>query len=301
MTADSSARQPRVSACIVCRNEADRLEACLRSVAWADEVVVMDLASSDGSADVAARLGARVVRRDPAPFVELVRNEIAAQATGEWILVVDPDERVSEGLADELRRVRHRTDVDVVLVPRTNLDLGAIPSNPLHRYEFQPRMYRASTITWPEQIHALPSTTEDRVLRLDARDELVLVHERSRSVAEILDRVIRYAPAEAERMLASGQGFTASAMIGDLVVRSHKQLVLGRAWDDGVPGVLRALLLVSSRVYTWVALWQLSGSPRTERDDRLLRRVGALLVAGAGIARAVLAPYRLVKKLRRSH
>ena len=91
--------RPRISACIVCRNEADRLQPCLDSIAWVDEIVFMDLASTDDSAELARRAGARIVSREPVPVVEMVRNDIAAAATGEWILVLDPDERVSPALA----------------------------------------------------------------------------------------------------------------------------------------------------------------------------------------------------------
>ena len=73
----------RISVCIACRNEADRLGACLESVTWADERIVMDLASTDDSVAIAERNGARVVRRDPVPIVEMIRNEIAVHATND--------------------------------------------------------------------------------------------------------------------------------------------------------------------------------------------------------------------------
>ena len=105
---------PTISVCIVCRNEADKLAGCLDSVTWADEVVVMDLSSTDGSAELARERGARVLEHEPVPIVELVRNEVGAAATGDWILALDPDERVADGLPDELRRICRRDDIDMV-------------------------------------------------------------------------------------------------------------------------------------------------------------------------------------------
>ena len=64
---------------------------------------MLDLASSDDSVAIARSAGARVIDHDPAPIVELVRNEVAAAATTDWILVVDPDERVTPGLAAALQ------------------------------------------------------------------------------------------------------------------------------------------------------------------------------------------------------
>ncbi len=272
-----SAGGPVVSACIVCRNEADRLGACLESVAWADEVVVMDLRSTDGSAELAERSGARVVLRDPVPIVEMVRNEVAAHARGEWILVLDPDERVTPGLAAELRRLAARPDIDAVVLPRMNYDFGFPPGNPRERYEPQLRMYRRERVAWPTVPNALPRVPEERLARVAARDELVLVHDRNRNVPEVLDRAVRYAPLQAQSMLDRGQVFTARAMLTDLGRRTYRQLVQGRAWRDGVPGLLRVGALVAFHFYVWAAFWQLSHGARTPEDDRTVRRLALLL------------------------
>ncbi|HEV2149872.1 MAG TPA: glycosyltransferase family 2 protein [Longimicrobiaceae bacterium] len=279
----SAAPTPRVSACIVCRNEADRLGPCLESVAWADEVVVMDLCSADGSAELAERHGARVVRREPVPIVEWVRNEVAGHATGEWILVVDPDERVTPGLAAELRRLAGRPDIDAVVLPRMNHDFGYPPSNPRERWEPQLRMYRRERVRWPEVPNALPAVPEERLARIPPRDELVLVHDRSRSVPEVLDRAVRYAPVQAQAMLDRGETFTARAMILDLARRTYRQLVQGRAWRDGVPGLLRVGVLVGFHFYVWATFWQLSGARRTPEDDRTVRRLALALAPLRGV------------------
>ncbi|MEW5930334.1 MAG: glycosyltransferase family 2 protein [Gemmatimonadota bacterium] len=281
-----SGAAPRISACIVCRDEADRLGPCLESVAWADETVVMDLRSADGSAELARSHGARVVSRDPVPIVERVRNEVAGHARGEWILVVDPDERVSPGLAAELRRLAARADLDAVVVPRMNHDFGHPPSNPRERWEPQLRMYRSGRVRWPEVPNALPRVPEERLARVAARDELVLVHDRSRTVPEVLDRIVRYAPAQAQAMLDRGETFSARAMLADLGRRAYRQLVQGRAWRDGVPGLLRAGVLVGFHFYVWAAFWQLSGARRTPEDDRTVRRLGMALAPLRGALEA---------------
>ncbi|MBA3555661.1 MAG: glycosyltransferase, partial [Gemmatimonadales bacterium] len=193
----------------MCRNEADRLGACLESVAWADEVIVADLSSSDDSPALARAHGARVISREPVPIVELVRNEVAAAASGEWILALDPDERVTPGLAGELRQLAGRAELDAVVIPRMNFDLGYPPGNPLHRYEPQLRMYRRCRVQWPVVPNALPTVPEERVHRIPQRDDLVLIHDRSRNIPEVLDRVLRYAPAQAQSMLDRGEVFTA--------------------------------------------------------------------------------------------
>lgn len=277
---------PRISVCVVCRNEADKLPACLESVAWADEVLVMDLESTDGSADVASSYGARVLSHAPVPIVELVRNDVADEATGEWILALDPDERVTPGLADQLRSASRRSEVDAIAIPVMNFDFGHPAVTEIHRYNPKPRMYRKQSIRWPTLPNEHPELVPERVYAVPARDEFVLVHDRNRTIVEALERVLRYAPAEAEALLASGETFTARKMVRRATSKAYKQFVLARSLEEGVPGLVRAFVLASFHFYVWACFWQLSGGRRTEEDDRYLRRLAALLRALAAAAGA---------------
>ena len=265
---------PRISVCIVCRTEEDKLLPCLESVAWADDVVVLDLGSTDGSAALAESRGARVVRREPVPIVELVRNEVAGHAEHDWILVLDPDERVTPGLAQELLRVAPDPDIHAVVIPRMNYDFGYAPSSPLQRYEPQLRMYRRSRVSWPVIPNALPRVPEEHVHHIASRDDLVMIHDRSRNIEEVVDRVVRYAPLQARSMLERGEVFTARRMIAELGEGIYRHFFVGRAWRDGVPGLIRAGVLVAFKFYVWAAFWQISGGKRTQEDDRYVRRLG---------------------------
>lgn len=282
-----------ISVCIVCRNEADKLRPCLESVVWADEILVMDLASSDGSVAVAKEFGARVLERAPHPIVEPLRNEIAAAARGGWILALDPDERVTAGLATELQRLAQMTDLDAIVIPRMNFDLGYPPTSPIQRYEPQLRMYRPAHVRWPEVPNQLPSVPEERKHRIANDDKMVLIHDRSRTIPEILERDIRYAPAQAQSMIDRGQVFTARAMLFALAAQTEKEFIRGRAWEDGVPGILRACILVSFKFYVWAAFWQLSGAQRTAQDDRFVRRIGRIVELVYRLLGILAAPLRM--------
>ena len=71
-----------------------------------------------------------MITRPPVPIVELVRNEVASAASGEWILVLDPDEQVTPGLAQELRRLAGRTDLGCHRNPTDELRLGLPTDQP---------------------------------------------------------------------------------------------------------------------------------------------------------------------------
>jgi (heptosyl)LPS beta-1,4-glucosyltransferase len=289
---------PPISVCIACRNEGDRLDGCLASVAWVDDIVVMDLASTDDSVAVAERRGAKVVRREPVPIVEMIRNEMAQYARHDWILVLDPDERVTPGLAVELGQAAGRGDIDAVIMPRMNWDLGYPPTNPAERYEQQLRMYRKSRVVWPTIPNALPQVPDERKYRVPSIDENVLVHDRNRNIPEVLDRIVRYAPLQAQSMIDRGMVFSARAMFVALGTRAKRQFIDGKAWRDGVPGMLRAAILVGFHFYVWAAFWQLSGAKRTDEDDRYVRQIGGTLERLARGYRAVTSLRRLLARLR---
>jgi glycosyltransferase involved in cell wall biosynthesis len=266
-----------VSVCIVARNEADRLEPCLQSVLWADQIVLLDLESADATADVAARFGAEVVSHEPIPVVEPLRNVVASHARHDWVLALDPDERVSEELARKLADIAAESSFDVVEIPIMNFDLGYPATHPALRHDHKPRMYRRSVVSWPDVPNALPSLDGLRALRLDPRDELSIIHDRNRNVAEAVERIIRYAPAQAQAMIDAGEVFTAADMLSALTRKSYRQFVHAESLRDGVPGLLRAVILVNFHFYVWAAFWQQSGAARTEADDRLLLRIDRVL------------------------
>jgi glycosyltransferase involved in cell wall biosynthesis len=286
----------RITACIVCCDEGDRLEPCLRSVQWADEIIVLDLESVDDSAAIAAGAGARVVPHERVPIVEMVRNTVAAHALSDWVLVLDPDERLAPGAAAALRAAAADEMCDAVVIPRTNYDFGHAPSHASQRYEPQLRMYRRSRVCWPQEPNRLPQVAEDRVRRLPNEDSVVITHDRSRTIGEVLQRSVRYAPLQAATMRANGEEFSAAAMGRALWRETRTKLLVPRAWRDGLPGLLRAAVLISFKFNVWVELWQQSGGQRTPDDDASVRRFGRVLAA---VAAADDAGRRVLRRVRR--
>src|SRR2546428_1191531 len=114
-----------VSAVVVTLNEEERLRACLESLTWADELVVVDDESSDQTGQIAREFTDRVWVR-PWPGFAAQKNFALEQATSDWILSVDADEEVSPELREEIRAVLGRPGegADGYRVPRRNIFWG---------------------------------------------------------------------------------------------------------------------------------------------------------------------------------
>ena len=115
---------PTLSVYIIAFNEADKIEAALKSVTWADEIVVADSFSTDGTVEIARRYTDRIVQVPFEGFGKL-RNDVLKQLSGDWIFSLDADERCTEAAAREIRRLidSPRSD-DAYQVPRRNFLLG---------------------------------------------------------------------------------------------------------------------------------------------------------------------------------
>jgi glycosyltransferase involved in cell wall biosynthesis len=115
MISTSRVRLP-ISAIVASRNEASELRRCLPTLAFCDEIIVVDLESSDDTAAVAAAHGARVIRHPVVPIAEYARVHLVGEARHEWLLFTDPDEELPAELAEEIGRLLPTLEPDVALV-----------------------------------------------------------------------------------------------------------------------------------------------------------------------------------------
>src|SRR5262249_27224182 len=123
----STARAPGLSVVMAAHDEAEILEGCLAHLAGlADEIVVVDADSADDTPAVAARGADRVVSSPHHAMLEINKNVAMDAATRRWVLVLDPDERVSRLLREQIRAVVERDDASVsgYWMPRRNYILG---------------------------------------------------------------------------------------------------------------------------------------------------------------------------------
>ena len=123
VTRPEQAGPAKVSATVITFNEAHDLSACLASLRWCDEIVLVDSGSTDRTLEIAANYGARVFVLPFQGFSEQ-KNFAADQAKSEWILSIDADESVSPELQQEIRSLLSTGNVSGYFVPRKNLWLS---------------------------------------------------------------------------------------------------------------------------------------------------------------------------------
>jgi glycosyltransferase involved in cell wall biosynthesis len=146
---------PKISAYIIAYNEAAKIEAAVASVLWADEVLVVDSHSTDGTAALAQALGARVVQMPFTGFGEL-RNRAVEACRHEWIFSLDADERCTAAARDEIMGVTASAAAhDAYLVPRRSYMMGRwITGSGWYPNYRQPQLFRNGALRYtPDPVH----------------------------------------------------------------------------------------------------------------------------------------------------
>jgi glycosyltransferase involved in cell wall biosynthesis len=134
----------RIKAIILTKNEVKKLQACINSLDWCDEVVVFDSLSTDGTQTLAREMGACVIEHPFENFAQQ-RNAALNQVISDWYFFVDADERSTPELAQEIQTEVNRTDFTVWWVPRHNYIFGKLTRGAGYYPDYQMRVLRADS------------------------------------------------------------------------------------------------------------------------------------------------------------
>ena len=138
----------KISVYIIAFNEADKIRDCINSVLWADEIIVADSNSTDGTTEIAESLGVKVVHIPFNGYGNL-RNKAISYCTKDWILSIDSDERCTEAVRDEILSLIKTTSIDIFKIPRKNYFMGKwIKYSGWYPNYRQPQLFRSGKMSY---------------------------------------------------------------------------------------------------------------------------------------------------------
>jgi glycosyltransferase involved in cell wall biosynthesis len=229
-----------ISACVIARDEEERLPACLESLSFCDEVVVVDSGSRDRTREIAAAAGARVVE-NAWPGFAAQRNVALDHAGGDWVLEIDADERVSPALAEEICAflTDPPADVRMTAIPMRDVFLGAA-LGPASRYpRYRHRLFRRGAFRHDESRSVHEGLWPDGPTHPFEAD---LTHLLASSWAEAVRDALDYARLEGSQRSRLGAGEALTGIVLRPAAKLAYRMLLYGAWRDGARGLAKVWL-----------------------------------------------------------
>ncbi len=257
MTSARTSR-PRISAVVHTYNEAHNIEACLATLGFADEIVVVDNESTDNTVALAKKAGAKLrYFREHYGYPEPARVYGLSQLTGDWVFILDADERATPELAQELTRLSQDPHALAgYWVPIKNFHFGQWLRHGGLYPDLHLRFFKRALGGYPEVGIHRGVKVQGPVGRVQGD----ILHYSYRNLEHYFEKFDRYTTAEAERIVAQGRKPTGYDLVLKPVHRFTKSYLNKRGILDGLPGflfhVFSAAYIFASELKAWDAYRQ---------------------------------------------
>lgn len=241
----------RLSVIIVAKNEAANIVDCVRSARFADEVIVLDSASTDGTAELARAEGAKVVTTPDWPGYGPQNNRGIDLATGDWFFSLDADERISPALAAEIRAALADAGPAGYRVPRRSMYCGRFMRHGGWTPDYTWRLARRGQARFTE--HYLHAHLEVQGATGTLAEPII--HYSFRNMDAVLEKLNRYSTASARDMTTAGRKGSLGRAIAHGLWAFVRTYVLRLGFLDGRWGFMLAVSNAEGTYYRYVKLW----------------------------------------------
>jgi len=242
----------RLSVIVITRNEQANIGDCLKSVDFADEMIVVDYASNDNTAEIARSLGAQVHVTDDWPGFGKQKNRALAMARGEWVLSIDADERVSQDLRVEiLNTIAEKDGLVAYRCPRRSRYCGQFMRYSGWSPDWVVRLFRRGEGQFSDDV------VHERLMVKRSVGDLKspLTHLSFPDFESVLDKANRYSTAGAQSLRLKGKRASLYGAIGHGAWAFFRTYVLRRGFLDGQLGLALAISNAEGTYYRYAKRW----------------------------------------------
>jgi (heptosyl)LPS beta-1,4-glucosyltransferase len=245
----------KISAVINTRNEEKNIFACLKTLKFCDEIVVVDMDSTDNTVEIAKEFTDRIFHHPAVGYVEPARNFAIHKALGDWIFIVDADERVPKTLAVKLIEIANQNEVDFVRIPRQNLVFDQWLQHSRWWPDHNIRFFKKGSVQWQDEIHSVP-VTYGTGLTLEDSPALALEHQHFQTIDEYFLRTLRYSSQQAKELIATGYQFEPVDLLKKPFGEFLSRYFAGEGYKDGLHGLVMAFLQFFAILLIYLKVWQ---------------------------------------------
>jgi len=244
----------KLSVIVAAKNEAGQISECLRSVSFADELIVLDSSSTDDTAALARDAGAQVHVTDWPGYGPQQRRGIAL-ATGEWVLSLDADERISDALREEILRTIANPSAEGYRLPRHSTFCGQFIDHGGWRPDYTLRLARRERAGFTDHFLHAHMTVDGATADLTHP----IIHYSYRDLDDVLDKLDRYSRGAAIDLHRQGKRGSLARALASGFFAFLRTYVLRQGFRDGRMGFVLALYNAQTTYYKYLRLWMMQG------------------------------------------
>ena len=235
---ESSRIHKMISVVILTRNEEKNIKDCFQTIQWCNEIIIIDDFSEDKTTFVAEKLGVKVYQRRLGNDFANQRNFGLEKAKGDWVLFIDADERVSEELGNEIRRVVKETDFDAFYFKREDFIWGKkLKYGETSRVKLL-RLGKRGVGKWQRKVHEI-WRVKGRIGQLNNS----LIHYPHQNLTEFVEHLNFHSSLHAQALKKEGEQFRLWKIIAYPLVKFFQNYFFRLGFLDGFPGLLVALMM----------------------------------------------------------
>ena len=247
---------PTLSVILITRNEESNLDDCLASLdGIAQQIVVVDSNSTDGTLEIANRYGALMAYPSDWPGFGPQKNRALDLATCDWVLSLDADERLTPSLKSEiLTAINHSAQIDCFAIPRLSWYCGRFIRHSGWSPDYVDRLFRRGTARFSDDLvheRLIPNGTV-------AKLENPMLHYSFMNYSQVLDKLNRYSTASAEQAFAKGKTSNPLKAVLHGMWAFVRTYILRAGFLDGPQGFALAMSNAQGTYYRYMKLWQLN-------------------------------------------
>ena len=251
---------PTLSVILITRNEEANLDDCLASLEGiAQQIVVVDTNSTDRTLEIAKSHGAVVSQPTDWPGFGPQKNRALDLATGDWVLSLDADERLTPALRSEIvTAIHHPAHVDCFAIPRLSWYCGRFIRHSGWNPDYVDRLFRKGTAHFSDDLVHERLIPQGQVAKL----ENPMLHFSFMNYSQVLQKVDRYSTASAEQAFAKGKTSSPLKAILHGAWSFIKTYIIRAGFLDGAQGFALAMSNSQGTYYRYLKLWQLCQDAR---------------------------------------
>ncbi len=248
----------KISAVVNTRNEEKNIEYCLETLRWCDEIVVVDMESTDKTVEIAQQFTNRIFTYPLVANFDIAKKFAVEKSTGDWILLLDADEMISPSLATTLQQLASKDNIDIVEIPFMHYIMGACIEYTGWGYTPLPRFFRRDAICFSGIIHDYMHCADGTsIFRLASIQKNCITHFNYRDAAHFVEKLNRYTSTEALNLFKHGFHFSYHRLMLESLREFYRRYIAGRGYREGVRGFSLSLMMAFYRMLSHIKLWEL--------------------------------------------